>query len=72
LRLADEIFPIASAVGCHAQPIGPDAWEVELQWAAIQFSARERFSGAELRAVYGRWSAWAQAQVFAIADRLPV
>ena len=70
--LIDEVFPIAPWAGCWCSPAGYDAWDVALRWPEIGFDASERFSGADLRAVFGRWSAWVRARAFEIGDRLPV
>jgi hypothetical protein len=72
MRLIDEIFPITAAVGCWAEPVGEEEWQVCVSWSEIAYRSCQRFSGDELRGVYGRWSSWARACTLDMADRLPV
>jgi hypothetical protein len=72
MKLMEEIFPIASSLACRAQRLEPDVWLVRLSWPEIDYDASRRFSGEELRAVFGRWANWARTCALDVADRLPV
>lgn len=72
MKLLEEIFPIASSLACRAQQLEPDVWLVRLSWPEIDYEASRRFSGEELRTVFGRWSNWARTCALDVADRLPV
>ena len=72
MRLLDAIFPIAPSVICWAHQVEPERWDVRVRWPEIGFDAANRFTSAELRAVFGRWSTWARNQALDIADLLPV
>ena len=72
LRLIEEIFPIAPWLACRAAEGPAGVWTVSLGWPELGYTAAAQFSAEELRAVYGRWSDWARARAFEIADLLPV